>query len=161
MFANRNWLLILLLTLVVLAVAACGQSSSATTQPSAGSAQEAAGEKSVDVTTLPKNADGYTDITVQQLAEMLPAKDFTLVNVHVPYEGELPQTDLFIPFDQIAEHQAELPAKDEPIVLYCNSGNMSTQAAKTLVGLGYTNVLEVDGGFSGWAAAGYELIKSQ
>jgi rhodanese-related sulfurtransferase len=160
MVARRNWILIFLLTLAGLAVAACGQSST-TGQPPAGSAQEAAGEKPVDVTTLPKNADGYTDISVQQLAEMLPAKDFTLVNVHIPYEGELPQTDLFIPYDQIAEHQDELPAKDEPIVLYCNSGNMSTQAAKTLVGLGYTNVLELDDGFSGWAAAGHELIKSQ
>ena len=160
MSVSRIWILTFLLTLVVLAVAACGQSSS-TGQPPAGSVQEAAGGEAFDVATLPKNADGYTDITVQQLAQMLPEKDFTLVNVHIPYEGEIPQTDLFIPYDQITDHLDELPAKDEPIILYCNSGNMSTQAAKTLVGLGYTNVLEVDSGFSGWAAAGYELIENQ
>ncbi len=34
---------------------------------------------------------------------------------------------------------------------------MSTIAAKVLVEMGYTNVMELDGGFNAWKAAGYEL----
>lgn len=110
--------------------------------------------------TRSKNPEGYTDISVQDLDAMLPTKDFTLVNVHVPYEGEIPQTDAFIPFDEIEAHLAELPANDAPIVLYCRSGNMSTSAAETLVALGYTNVMEVDGGFVEWEKQGNELLQT-
>jgi rhodanese-related sulfurtransferase len=105
-----------------------------------------------------KNSDGYADISVDQLAAALPDKRFTLVNVHIPYEGELPQTDLFVPFNEVGAYLDELPAKDAPIVLYCRSGSMSTQAAEALVAAGYTQVYEVDGGFNAWVAAGNELL---
>lgn len=107
---------------------------------------------------LPQNEEGFSDITVAQLAETLPEKNYTLINVHIPYAGDIPQTDLSIPFNEIANYQDQLPAKDAPIVLYCRSGNMSTQAAQTLVELGYTNVVEVDGGMVAWQAAGNQLV---
>ena len=129
---------------LALLVAACGSAS----EP---------GDAAATENGFTKNADGYADITVEQLAGMMPDKDFTLVNVHIPYQGEIPETDLFIPFDEVAEHVNQLPDKDAPIVLYCRSGSMSTTAAKTLADMGYTNVLEVDGGFNAWEAAGYEL----
>ena len=110
---------------------------------------------------FPKNADGYADISAQQLAGLIEDQDLTLINVHVPYEGEIPQTDLFIPYDEIAEHLDQLPDKDAPIVLYCRSGSMSTSAAGDLAALGYTQVLEVDGGFNAWKAAGYELVDNR
>lgn len=43
----------------------------------------------------------------------------------------------------------ELPDKEQTIYVYCRSGNRSKQAAKKLVSLGYTDVIEI-GGIIDW-----------
>lgn len=100
----------------------------------------------------------YIDLSAQELKGMLDAKDFTFVNVHIPYEGEIPETDAFIPFDQIELNLNQFPQDtNAKIVLYCRSGSMSAIAARALVGAGYTSVFNLDGGFRAWAASGFEM----
>ena len=142
MMQRAKWTTLFLL--LALLLGACGQADQ---QPGSG----------VDP-GLSENVDGYVHISVDQLAGMMEDKDFTLVNVHIPYEGEIPETDLFIPYDEIQARLDDLPARDTPIVLYCRSGGMSTTAAKVLVDEGYTKVFELDGGFNAWKAQGYELL---
>ncbi|MGE5140866.1 MAG: rhodanese-like domain-containing protein [Rudaea sp.] len=102
----------------------------------------------------------YTDVGPAALNQMLAQKNFPLINVHIPYQGEIANTDAFIPYDQIENHLDKLPAdKNAKIVLYCRSGNMSTIAAKKLVGLGYTNIWNLDGGMEAWQQAGLPLIR--
>lgn len=57
-----------------------------------------------------------------------------------------------IPVDQVGQRLAEFPT-DQPIVLYCRSGNRSAQAANTLAAAGYTNLYDL-GGIVQWQAAG-------
>lgn len=104
----------------------------------------------------------YTDVSVEGLAKMLEHKDFPLVNVHVPYEGEIAKTDLFIPFDQIERNLQELPAdKDAKLVIYCRRGGMGAIAARELVREGYTTVWNLEGGMIAWREAGYPLLHKQ
>lgn len=134
--------LTLILTATAFLLAACGSAAAST-----GLGQEvsvAGGE--------------YTDISVAELQTMLQDKDFLFVNVHIPFEGDIPNTDLSIPFDQIASNLDQLPEdKDSKIVLYCRSDRMSRIAAEELVGLGYTNIWNLDGGFNAWVDAGLTL----
>jgi rhodanese-related sulfurtransferase len=105
-------------------------------------------------------APGFQNITVEQLHEMIANGDPFLVNVHIPFEGDIPGTDESIPFDEIQDHLDRLPRdRGANIILYCRSDRMSTEAAETLVSLGFTNVSNLEGGFRAWESAGYEILK--
>ena len=81
----------------------------------------------------------------------------TVLNVHVPYEGEIIGTDAFVPFDTIGSW-ADLPEdRSAPIAVYCRSGNMSATATETLVDMGYTDVVDLGGGMNAWTAQGLPL----
>jgi rhodanese-related sulfurtransferase len=100
----------------------------------------------------------YTDVSVEELRTMLATKDFIFVNVHIPFEGNIADTDLSIAYNEIEQNLGQLPDnKDAKIVLYCRSDRMSKIAAKTLVGLGYSNVWNLDGGMVAWEQAGLPL----
>ncbi len=143
---------LVIVLLFIIITAACGSKSD---EPASTIEGEAIGQ------VVPvENIGSYTDILPSELQSMMDSKDFLFINVHVPYEGEIPLTDASIPFDEIESHMVELPAdKDAKIVVYCRSGSMSGVASKALVGLGYTNVYNLDGGFRAWAGAGYEVLK--
>ena len=82
----------------------------------------------VIVGSLPATAEVAVvkKLTAAQLATMLAKKDFFLVNVHIPYEGEIAKTDAFIDYDTIVDHLDKLPKdKNASIVLYCRSGRMT------------------------------------
>ena len=99
-------------------------------------------------------------LTAAQLATMLTKKDFFLVNVHIPYEGEVANTDAFIDYDTITDHLDKLPKdKNASIVLYCRGGGMSDIASRALVHLGYSQVSDLVGGMNGWKDAGFPLIE--
>ncbi len=101
----------------------------------------------------------YRNIDSEQLWTMLQKKDFVLINVHIPYEGELTQTDMFIPYNTIDQNIDRLPQdKAARVVLYCRSGRMSAIASETMVNLGYTNVLNLKEGMYEWQQKGNSLL---
>ena len=102
----------------------------------------------------------YKNVSADELNAMLKNKDFVFINVHIPFEGNIANTDLSISYDQISapENLSQLPAdKNAEIVLYCRSGRMSAIAAEELVSLGYAHIWNLTGGMVGWEQAGYSI----
>jgi rhodanese-related sulfurtransferase len=141
----KRFATILLLFIVVL-LTACKNAS--TPQPAAGGI----GKK------VAVDGGFYADISVAELQTMLANKDFVFVNVHIPFEGNIAQTDLSIPYDQIEQNVAKLPTDmNTKIVLYCRSGRMSAIAAETLVRLRFSNVWNLSGGMAAWEQVGLPI----
>ncbi len=102
----------------------------------------------------------YRVVSVQELQSMLEDKDFTMINVHIPWQGDIPQTDSRLAYDQISESQDQLPAeKDAKVLVYCLTSGMAKKAVASLVNLGYTNIWMLDGGTTAWEEAGLTLDK--
>jgi phage shock protein E len=132
------------LSLLVVLIAACSTSTGA----ASGNTRGAGGQ-------------GFTMLTPRQLHRMMAKQDVFLVNVHVPYEGEIPGTDAFIPYTEIASRLSELPFDTEPVVVYCRSGVTSGQAAAAMAAAGAPPFYELQGGYTAWQAAGYQLVIRQ
>jgi len=133
-----------------------------------GSVPLACGSDDPDSVAQTGDAGDSTTSTEADASQLVPPEEFEaviadgsvpLVNVHIPYEGEIEGTDLFVPFDDIESYADELPTdKGATLALYCRSGNMSADAAVELASMGYTDIVELDGGMVAWEAAGRELV---
>jgi rhodanese-related sulfurtransferase len=145
---SRKWSLTVLL--FSLWLAACSGSGQPSTTPPDGAGAPASVE-----------GGAYTNLTPDELAEMLRQKNFLFVNTHIPYEGEIEQTDAFIAFEENGPQRvSEYPVdKSARIVLYCRSGRMSAIVAEELVKAGYTNVWNLDGGMIEWEKASHAVIR--
>ncbi len=110
--------------------------------------------------TVSATGGSYKNVTPKDLNTMLKDKDFVLVNVHIPFAGNIPGTDLSIPYDEIDQNFSKLPAdKAAKIVLYCCSGHISQIAAEDLVSQGYTNIWNLKGGMTDWEKASLTIQK--
>ena len=92
-----------------------------------------------------------------EFARRLEEPKTVTINVHIPNEGNIAGTDLEVAFDQISA-STELPADlTTPLAVYCRSGNMSATAVEDLQAMGYSDIVELRGGYEAWVEAGRTL----
>ena len=102
------------------------------------------------------------ECTVDDVKSRLDAKDaFTLVDVREESEfaaGHLPGAVHI--GKGVIERDIEkmVPDPATPLVLYCGGGFRSVLAGDALQKMGYTNVISMDGGWSGWKAKSYPTV---
>ena len=100
----------------------------------------------------------YETVDVQTAYDALGSGvDAQMVDVREPFEwaetGVAPAAVL-IPLGEVESRAPAELAADRPVYVICRSGNRSRTASDTLVGLGYTQVYNLDGGITAWIDAG-------
>lgn len=99
------------------------------------------------------NSAPNPNVTSSELATLLQQPDPPfLLDVRTLPEAQaasIPGTDALIPVDQLARRVNELDP-NQPIIVYCRSGNRSRQALTILKQAGFTNVRHLAGGINAW-----------
>jgi len=87
-----------------------------------------------------------------RLVEVLLAEDFM--------KGHIPEA-VSMPVDEIEVLAPKMLKKDETIVTYCSdySCHASTNAARMLMEMGYSKVLDFKAGKRGWMHSGFPLLE--
>ena len=103
--------------------------------------------------------DNPKQISAQQAKSMMDeGKPYILLDVRTPQEYKQVRIDgaKSLPIDEIGNRaQAELPDKQIPILVYCQSGMRAGRASKMLADMGYAKVFNC-GGIIDWP---YKTIK--
>ena len=105
------------------------------------------------LTGCEKKDMSYTQISMEEAVAMMATEEnYIILDVRTTEEfaeKHIPNA-INIPNETIgSEELAELPDKNQLILVYCRSGNRSKQASEKLVALGYTNIYEF-GGINNW-----------
>lgn len=106
-----------------------------------------------------EEAPSFVTLGTAAWKERLDATTGALVlDVRTPEEyaaGHITNATL-LPYTEVQARAGELPDdRAIPLFVYCRSGNRSGIASEALVAMGYTNVVNMRGGYPDWAAAGY------
>ena len=120
--------------------------SQRTEEASAGNASAGDASEYVEV-------DGYKQITPAAAQKLMETEtDYIIVDVRRDdeyYDGHIPGAMLYTNECIEDESIPDLPDKDQMILVYCQTGRRSKDAARKLAAMGYTNVYEF-GGIIDW-----------
>lgn len=102
----------------------------------------------------------YSDISSEEYREQFADRAHQFIDVreedehaegHIPGAANIPLSEFMARVDEINE--------DSPVVLVCNTGVRSSQAALYLASMGYEEIYNLDEGAKGWMNKGYPVDK--
>lgn len=120
------------------------------------------GERSGVINVLELTANSYKEVNSKEALKVISNINPVIIDVrtqgeylsgHIKDAAILPVQILSSNLDKLEQF------RDEPILLYCQSGNRSTVAAKILIDNGFSNVYNLRYGIGNWKAEGLPLNK--
>jgi rhodanese-related sulfurtransferase len=100
----------------------------------------------------------YKKISAEEAKKIIEVEDVVILDVRTGEEykeGHI-KDSVLLPVTEIPDKVKNIiPDKETKILVYCRSGNRSATAAKTLLDMGYKNVIDF-GGINSWP---YDIVK--
>ncbi|RKP54032.1 rhodanese-like domain-containing protein [Cohnella endophytica] len=97
---------------------------------------------------------GWTNVKPETVEQWIGREEVQMIDVRSVgeyMEGHIPGAKL-IPLDQLDVRTFEID-KNREIVCVCRSGKRSASACEYLASLGFSKVMNMDGGMSAWSGA--------
>jgi rhodanese-related sulfurtransferase len=101
-------------------------------------------------------------VTVTEAQRQLASREATLIDVREPDEWAAGHVAgaRHIPLADLSARLDEIP-RDQPVLLFCRSGNRSGKATAFLRQQGYAQATNVEGGITAWQAAGLPVTRGK
>ena len=103
---------------------------------------------------------GYGDLTVEQAKSLIdsnPALVILDVRSQEEYDSGHLEGAILIPVDELGTRLDEL-SPDEDLLVYCRTGNRSSNAVNILQANGFTKIYHMKDGITAWIQAGYPTV---
>ena len=103
----------------------------------------------------------YGDVTVEE-AKSLIESDSSLIILDVrtreEYDSGHIEGTILIPVSELEDRLDEI-SKEEELLIYCRTGNRSSNSVNILKANGYTKIFHMNDGIIAWIQAGYPTAK--
>ena len=142
----KKWVPLVLAAATVFLFGACAQNG------------DASGNTTKSDTGQTNAAPVYTKITPAEAKALMDTGNVIILDVRTQEEfdqGHIKDAILLPDYEVGANAATVLPDKNAKILVYCRSGRRSALAAKELISLGYTDVLDFGGLETDWP---YEIV---
>jgi len=111
---------------------------------------------------LLRRGAGGPSVTTLEATQLINRQDALLLDVRE--QAEFAQSHILnsrlLPLSQLEARVGDIEKfKDKPVIVYCATGNRSSAAAAVLKKHGFTNVVNLAGGFAAWQQAGLPVQK--
>ena len=111
---------------------------------------------------LLRRGAGGPSVNTLEATQMINRQDALMLDVRE--QAEYAQAHILnargLPLSQLETRVGDLEKfKDKPVIVYCATDNRSSSAVATLKKHGFTNVVNLSGGFAAWQQAGLPVQK--
>lgn len=103
----------------------------------------------------------YTDVTPEEALELIESTpDIIIIDVSPAYaDGHLPGAINHPVGDGSFDEALAYFEKDKTYLIYCHGDDPSIEASEKLVEAGFMDVYRLEGNYSAWVDAGYDVEK--